>query len=219
MKPVYLIITLALLVSCSKNIGEQANQASEPKSWTVPASEMTYTEGSTFTVEGLLIDAYGAESILKGLCTCDDVDVLYTDGGWDVIALAPGTAVLDAEVRFYNKGITTPSSVFKQSIDVTVLPEERVLSGIDPGSTTLTIKCGDSIFLKVDAVYADGTRKYINPILLDYEMEDDGTQHITYDAKTGEIKACQAGGPTRLTIFFSEKSITAHTAITVNIVD
>lgn len=161
----------------------------------------------------------GTESTIDGLCTGTDEAVLYTDGGWDVVALAPGTAVVNAEVRFYNHGISSPSSVFRQTVNVTVIPEDRVLAGLDAGAKSLTMKRGDSVILSVDAVYADGSRKRLSPMLLGWSVQDEGAQHVTYNVMTGEVRACQTGGPTELTVSFTENGTEVCTVLTIEVVE
>lgn len=206
-------------VSCQKEMDEPAPRPQEPRSWTVNSSEITCRAGETFRVEGTLVNALGMESVMSGLCTSADKSVVYADGGWDVVALSSGTAVINAEVRFYNHGISHPSSVFSQTVNVTVQPEDRVLARLDVGSKMLTMNRGDSFILSADAVYADGSRKHINPMLLGWSVQDDGAQHITYNRTTGEVKAFQKGGPTELTISFTENGVDISTTLTIEVVD
>ena len=206
-------------VSCQEKIEEPVPQPKEPQSWTVASSEVTYKSGETFRVNGTLVDAMGMESTIDGFCTSTDDSVLYADGGWDVVALAPGTAVINSEVRFYNHGISKPSSLFQQTVNVTIVPEDRILTGLNAGAMSRTMKRGDSVILTVEAIYANGERKRIHPMLLEWDVKDDGIQHVTYVKRTSEIRAHQEGGPTELTVSFTENGIKVSTVLSIEVTE
>ena len=206
-------------VSCQEKIEEPVPQPQEPQSWRVNSPEVTYRTCENFRVNGTLVDAMGMESTICGFCTSPDNSVVYADGGWDVVALAPGTAVVNAEVRFYNHGISKPSSLFQQTVNVTVVPEDRILTGLNAGALTRTMKRGDSFTIDIEAIYANGERKRIHPMLLEWDVKDDGMQHIVYIKRTGEIKAYQEGGPTEVILSFTENGIEVKTVLTIGVID
>ena len=89
---------------------------------------------------------------------------------------------------------------------------------LEVSPSEVTLERGESVRLKVFAVYPDGGRKEIAPSLCRWSVEDDGVQHVIYGSD-GVVTACQYSGWTVITASYTESGETVSASSCITTVD
>lgn len=205
--------------SCSKEEQNTGFKEKTAVSWTPSEESYTIRVGETAKVEGTLLYDDGQAVTIEAFCTSDNPEVVKADGGLGVLGIAPGTATVNAQVRLYRNGnLSAPPTVFEKPVTFTVKAEDKQMMSLEVSPSEVTLERGESVRLKVFAVYPDGGRKEIDPSLCRWSVEDDGVQHVTYGSD-GMVTACQYGGWTIITATYTESGETASASSCITTVD
>lgn len=212
---------IAAIAGTSCNKEEQKTEFKENTaiSWTPTEESYTIRVGETAKVEGTLLYDDGQTITIEAFCTSDNSEVVRADGGLSVLGIAPGIATVNTQVRLYENGnLSAPASVFEKAVTFTVKAEDKQLMSLEVSPSEVTLERGESVRLKVFAVYPDGGRKEIAPSLCKWSVEDDGVQHVTYGSD-GVVTACQYSGWTIMTASYTESGETASASSYITTID
>ena len=204
------LLAVLCLASCEKENQTVVNEPSKAVSWTPFEESLTLSVGETATINGETVYSDGSKIEETALCTSKNENIVFADGGYKIIGLAPGTAYVDARVAYYAVGnLSTPEALFQKEIKVTVVSSGTELSGLELSPAEVSIKRGDEVAFKVFATYADGSRREISPRVCKWNATDDGAQHIVYDSD-GKVRGMQGTGETILIAEYTEDGVTAN---------
>lgn len=205
--------------SCNKEEQKTGFKEKTAVSWTPSDESYTIRVGETAKVEGTLLYDDGQTVTLEAFCTSDNPEVVRADGGLGVLGIAPGTATVNAQVRLYRNGnLSARPTVFEKPVTFTVKAEDKQMMSLEVSPSELTLERGESVRLKVFAVYPDGGRKEIAPSLCRWSVEDDGVQHVIYGSD-GVVTACQYSGWTVITASYTESGQTVSASSCITTVD
>lgn len=179
-------------------------------SWTPAVESLTIFVGETATVSGVTVFDDGTKIEQEALCTSKDEKIVFADGGYSIVGLAPGTAYVSAMVAHYAAGdISAPIAVFQKDIQVTVKGDGTEVTALELSPAEVTLKRGEEVTLKIYASYPDGTKREISPKVCRWSVTDDGEQHIVYDSD-GKVRGMQGTGETILTAEYTENGVTVR---------
>jgi hypothetical protein len=211
-------VSLTALVSCEKeNTPSVQDGSCEPVSWIPDSPEITILPGETAKVYGTVTwsDGHKTSDFEATRINSADKDIVWTYGGWNMVGVTPGESTATAETGAWT-GSWEGERNFSQEIKVTVVNPEKPIIGLELSPAHATIKAGEEINFKVYAVYAD-TRREISPIVCDFDVTDDGAQHIAYIFKDGKanVNASQGTGETYFKATYVENGITVEANSTI----
>ncbi len=198
------------LTSCSKEDQLSDDSTLVPVSWTPNSREITLAPGESTKIYGTVVfsDGRTSSNIEAVNINAESCDVVWTYGGWEMVGLAPGTCTVTANVRM--SGSWKGQMEFFQDVTVNVVKPEKPLTGIEISPAEATIREGETINFKVYAVYAD-SRREISPVVCDFEVFDDGNQHVSsmFSGKDAYVTGSQGIGETRIKVIYTENGVTA----------
>ena len=202
------LLAVLCLVSCGKENIPEVKEPAKAVSWTPNAESLTISVGETATVSGETVFDDGTKTEQEALCTSKDDKIVFADGGYSIVGLAPGTAYVSAWVAYYAAGdISAPIAVFQKDIQVTVKGDGTEVTALELSPAEVTLKRGEEVTLKIYASYPDGTKREISPKVCRWSVTDDGEQHIIYDSD-GKVRGMQGTGETILTAEYTENGVT-----------
>jgi hypothetical protein len=202
------LLAVLCLVSCGKENIPEVKEPAKAVSWTPNAESLTISVGETATISGETVFDDGTKTEQEALCTSKDESIVFANGGYSIVGLAPGTAYVSARVAYYAAGdISAPIAVFQKDIQVTVKGDGAEVSALELSPAEVTLKRGEEVTLKIYASYPDGTKREISPKVCKWSVTDDGEQHIIYDSD-GKVRGMQGTGETILTAEYTENGVT-----------
>ena len=204
------LLAVLCLVSCGKENQPEVKETVKAVSWTPAVESLTISVGETATVSGVTVFDDGTKIEQEALCTSKDEKIVFADGGYSIVGLAPGTAYVSAMVAHYAAGdISAPIAVFQKDIQVTVKGDGTEVTALELSPAEVTLKRGEEVTLKIYASYPDGTKREISPKVCRWSVTDDGEQHIVYDSD-GKVRGMQGTGETILTAEYTENGVTVR---------
>ena len=204
------LLAVLCLVSCGKENQPEVKETVKAVSWTPAVESLTIFVGETATVSGVTVFDDGTKIEQEALCTSKDDKIVFADGGYSIVGLAPGTAYVSAMVAHYAAGdISAPIAVFQKDIQVTVKGDGTEVTALELSPAEVTLKRGEEVTLKIYASYPDGTKREISPKVCRWSVTDDGEQHIVYDSD-GKVRGMQGTGETILTAEYTENGVTVR---------
>lgn len=204
------LLAVLCLVSCGKENQPEVKETVKAVSWTPAVESLTIFVGETATVSGVTVFDDGTKIEQEALCTSKDEKIVFADGGYSIVGLAPGTAYVSAMVAHYAAGdISAPIAVFQKDIQVTVKGDGTEVTALELSPAEVTLKRGEEVTLKIYASYPDGTKREISPKVCRWSVTDDGEQHIVYDSD-GKVRGMQGTGETILTAEYTENGVTVR---------
>jgi len=204
------LLAVLCLVSCGKENQPEVKETVKAVSWTPAVESLTISVGETATVSGVTVFDDGTKIEQEALCTSKDDKIVFADGGYSIVGLAPGTAYVSAMVAHYAAGdISAPIAVFQKDIQVTVKGDGTEVTALELSPAEVTLKRGEEVTLKIYASYPDGTKREISPKVCRWSVTDDGEQHIVYDSD-GKVRGMQGTGETILTAEYTENGVTVR---------
>lgn len=200
------VFALMLGTSCTEEKIEKENgvNTSEvvPVSWTPERMSYTIHIGESVTVDGTLAYSNGKTQSMKGLCTSLNPSVVRASESFEALGMELGTAKVLAKVSFTDQAGAV--QVFDSEVTIEVVPEAGDPVRLELVPDDITIGRGESFIYTVTVVYQDGRRKEIAPSLCDWDVEDDGAQHLSY-GKDGKITGMQGPGETVVTATYDKE--------------
>ena len=204
------LLAVLCLVSCGKENQPEVKETVKAVSWTPAVESLTIFVGEAATVSGVTVFDDGTKIEQEALCTSKDEKIVFADGGYSIVGLAPGTAYVSAMVAHYAAGdISAPIAVFQKDIQVTVKGDGTEVTALELSPAEVTLKRGEEVTLKIYASYPDGTKREISPKVCRWSVTDDGEQHIVYDSD-GKVRGMQGTGETILTAEYTENGVTVR---------
>lgn len=204
------LLAVLCLVSCGKENQPEVKETVKAVSWTPAVESLSISVGETATVSGVTVFDDGTKIEQEALCTSKDEKIVFADGGYSIVGLAPGTAYVSAMVAHYAAGdICAPIAVFQKDIQVTVKGDGTEVTALELSPAEVTLKRGEEVTLKIYASYPDGTKREISPKVCRWSVTDDGEQHIVYDSD-GKVRGMQGTGETILTAEYTENGVTVR---------
>ena len=204
------LLAVLCLVSCGKENQPEVKETVKAVSWTPAVESLSISVGETATVSGVTVFDDGTKIEQEALCTSKDEKIVFANGGYSIVGLAPGTAYVSAMVAHYAAGdICAPIAVFQKDIQVTVKGDGTEVTALELSPAEVTLKRGEEVTLKIYASYPDGTKREISPKVCRWSVTDDGEQHIVYDSD-GKVRGMQGTGETILTAEYTENGVTVR---------
>lgn len=207
------------LTSCSKEDQLPDDSSFEPVSWTPNTREITILPGESAKIYGTVVfsDGRTTPDIEAVNINAESRDVVWTNGGWEVVGWAPGTDTVTANVRM--GGSWEGQKEFFQNVTVNVVNPSEPITALEISPASATLKHDETIHFKFYAVYA-GSRREISPVVCDFEVSDDGSQHLSYtfSGKEAYVDTAQETGETYVTATYTENGVTVSATSVISTV-